>query len=393
MSNKSFTELDLYNPQFEKGKTFKSLDQTIDFLEAREKFTFKIKDISGLEIIDKGVKMALDVVEVDEHLLSNGSSREEIEFFISRYVFSHLASFLKIPTTMYDYYQRFLQLEKADFEACCENESEILGILFSDRYKAGDKTDYITAFKDGFGFYPRLIHSKVFYPYRDDKALNKMLTGFDSINQRSNLDYYFYKAFLTPYKSSIYFNDRNSIIVPKNQAHAGDIIESGIMMQNSECKGASFNFRTSVVKLVCDNGNVSAFNSDLAVKHYEGNFERKVQIAFSEVLKLTEQHAKKYLDAINYDNEISDNWADLVEIPSKYLAMKPNEKQEIAEIGRQQGYDFSVDGILQAITFKGSNRVYDDSNFERLNDKANTIIELAPEIAQWKPKRLRALAN
>ena len=66
--SKTYQELDLYNPQFEKGKTFKSLDDTRNFLETREKFTFEIKDITGLEIIDKGVKMALDVIEVDDNL-------------------------------------------------------------------------------------------------------------------------------------------------------------------------------------------------------------------------------------------------------------------------------------------------------------------------------------
>ena len=391
MSNQ-MSELDLYNPQFEKGKTLKNLEKTIDFLETREKFTFEIKDITELAIIDRGVQMALDVVEVDEHLKSNGGSREEVKFFISRKVFSHLASYLKIPTTMYDFYQRFLQLERPDFDACCEKEGEILQVLFRDRYKAGDKTDFITAFKDGFGFYPRVIHSKVYFPYRDDLALNKMVSGFKSINARSELDYYFYKAFITPYKTSLYFNDRHSTIVPKDQAHVGDIIEAGLCIQNSECKEASFNFRTSVIKLICDNGNVSAFNRDLSVRHYERNFERQIQLAFTEALKLTDQHAKKYLDAINYNNEISDDWADLIEVPKKYLAMKPNEKHEIAEIGRQQGYEFSPNGIIQAITYKSSNRVYDDNNFERLNTKVNNIIDLAPELSKWKPERLRALA-
>lgn len=390
--SKTYQELDLYNPQFEKGKTFKSLDATRDFLENREKFTYEIKDISGLEIIDKGVKMALDVIEVDEHLHKNGSLTEEVNFFISRFVFGHLANYLKIPTTMYDYYQRFLQLGNADFETCCEKESEILQVLFSDRYAKGDKTDYITAFEDGFGKYPRVIHSKVYYPYRDDLALSRMVSGFESINARSDLDYYFYKAFLTPYKSSLYFNDKSQTIVPKTQAHKGDIIEAGLCIQNSECKQASFNFRTSVVKLICDNGNISAFNKDLAIRHYERNFERRVQMAFTEALKLPEIHAAKYHNAINYDNEISDDWADLIEVPSKYLAMKIGEKKEIAEIGKQQGYDFSVDGIIQAITYKSSNRVYDDNNFERLNEKVNNVIDLAPEIAEWKPKRLKALA-
>lgn len=392
MSKTEISEMELYNPQFEKGKTFKSLDQTIDFLENREKFTFEIADIVGLEIIDKGIKMALDVVEVDDHLLSNGSSKEEIEFFISRKVFSHLASYLKIPTTMYDFYQRFLQLENADFLSCCEKEGEILQVLFSDRYKAGDKQDYITAFKDGWGFYPRVIHSKVYFPYEDSKALNRMVSGFNSINARSDLDYYFYKAFLTPYKSSLYFNDRSQTIVPKNQAHAGDIIEAGLCIQNSECKEASFNFRTSVVKLICDNGNISAFNRDLAVNHYAKFFEQKVQKAFTEALKLPEIHAQKYLNAISYDNEISDDWADLIEVPKRHLSMKPAERKEIAEIGRQQGYEFSPNGIIQAITYKASNRVYDDSNFDRLNEKVNLLIETAPELQNWRPKRLKALS-
>lgn len=392
MSNTKISEMELYNPQFEKGKTFMDLDETINFLEDREKFTFQISDITGLDIIDKGIKMRLDVVEVDDHLISNGSAKEEISFFISRKVFSHLASYLKIPVTMYDFYQRFLQLDWDDFSACCEKEGEILQVLFSDRYKSGDKTDYITAFKDGWGFYPRVIHSKVYFPYADGDALSKMVSGFDSINRRSELDYYFYKAFLTPYKSSLYFNDRSQSIIPKSQAHVGDVIEAGLCIQNSECKEASFNFRTSVVKLICDNGNISAFNKDLAVNHYAKFFEQKVQKAFTEALKLPELHAQKYLNAMSYDDDISDDWADFIEVPKKYVSMKPAERKEIAEIGKREGYKFSPSGVIDAITYKNAHRVYDDQNFDRLNEKVNLIIETAPQLQNWRPKRLKALS-
>ena len=193
------------------GKTLKSLDETISLLRNREKYTYEIKSIENLEIIPKGTKLTLGVEEVGEHLESLKKGGEEVNFFISRFVFGHLASFLKIPSRMYDYYQRFLELKKNDFDFCCEKEGEILKTLFQDRIEdRKKKPNFITTFKDDFGFYPRVIHSSVYYPYRDSKALDIMLKGFNSINIKypNMLKYEFEKAFITPYKTSMYFLNR-----------------------------------------------------------------------------------------------------------------------------------------------------------------------------------------
>ena len=133
------------------------------------------------------------------------------------------------------------------------------------------------------------------------------------------------------------------------------------------------------------------FNRDLSVKHYEANFERKVQIAFTKALDLEEQYATKYLNAVKYDNEISEDWGDLIDLPKRFLSMRENEKKEIIEIGKAQDYNFSPNGILQALTYKNTHRTFDDQNFDRINEKVNNIIEVAPELQKWKPKRLKAV--
>ncbi len=386
------SELELFNPQYEKGVRLTDLQKTIDFLDNREKFTYAIDGIEGIEVIDNGLKMILDVVEVDDHLktVNNAHSKEEIEFFVSKYVFNHLSTYLEIPSTLYAYYQRFLKLESDDYHECKDSESKILKTLFEDRHKKGNKTDFITTFKDGFGWYPRVIHSKVYYPYKDSEALDKMVHGFQSINARSELDYQFHDAFITPYKTTLTFHN----VQPRQTFKiVGDEYQSGLVIQNSECKGASFNFRAVMTRLACSNGMISNFNRDLSVRHYEGNFERKIQIAFSEALKLPERHAQRYLNALSYDEKISDDWADFVEIPSKFVSMRKNEKEEIAMIGAQQGYEMNVNGIVQALTYKNTHRVYDDDSYERINDKVLQIVDNARDLSNWKPKRIQALSN
>ncbi len=387
-------EVVLYNPEFEKGRTLKNLDKTIDFLNNRKKNTYKIRGIDDLEVINRGLKLELEVLEVDDHLKETSSSTNDIEFFISRFVFGHLAQFLKIPSRMYDYYQRFLTLSKDDFEYCCDKEGKILKTLFADRLNdKNKKPNFITVFEDDFGIYPRVIHSSIYYPYKDSKVLNIMIKGFDSINKRysDSLNYEFEKAFLTPYQSSLYFLNRYTHEAAPTRV--GEEIETGLCIQNSECKKASFNFRTAIMRLSCSNGSISRFNKDLSVKHYETNFERKVQLAFTKALELEDQYATKYLKAIEYDNEISDDWGDLIQLPNKFLSMRDNEKKEVIEIGKNQNYNFSPNGIIQAITYKNTNRTHDDQTFERLNEKVNDLIDTAPELQEWRPKRLRALSN
>lgn len=377
-----------YNPVYEKGKKFKKLDDAIDFLDNRTKYTFQTMGIAGLEMENNAPKLIIDAIEVDEFLnRTDFKAQEEIGFFIPKYVYNHLAEFLGMTSAKYSKdYQRYLSCEKENIEKLLELEGNILKILFEDRHKKGDKADYLTVFDDGFGKYPRVWHSKVYSPYPDSKALDKMLKGFEAINARSTLNYEFDELFATPFKSTLTFLNKET----KPLLIKGDEYEKGIVIQNSECKGASFNFRATMKRKVCDNGAITEFNKDLAVRHYENGFERRVQKAFTEALKLPDQHASEYLKALEYDDKISDNWADFVEIPKEFVSMRASEKEEMVSIARRENYDFNVNGIIQAITYKNSHDVYDDDNYERLNAKVLNVMRNANRISHWRPRTIDA---
>lgn len=387
--------VNIYNDVYEKGKTFKSYDKTLDFLDNRVKETYMLKGIIGLEIMSNGMKILFGVHETDNNLILNGSYMEK-EFFIPKYVWSHLTGFLKIPSPVYDFYQSFHGLlDKEDFKTCQNNEAENLEIMFNNRLEAKKQNNrlkdiFITVFKDSFGEYPRVIHSELYYPYRDSEALETVNNGFEALNRKyDDRDYGFKTAFLTPYCSN--FNYTNNLT--KTPTKIGEELESGLMIKNSECKLASFTFQTLMVRLACLNGLISNFrDSELKIKHYENGFERKIQNGFVKSLKLENKFASQYLKACEKTKPISLEWNDIQEIPNSILAMKPNEKQELIEIAKFEDYEFSPYGILQALTYKTTHRVHDDSNKERINKKALHILDNIDLLSEWKPKRLETTA-
>lgn len=385
---KNMSQVEL-NMKYEKALTVTDLDDVIDGFENRQKWTYKIDSIEDLEIIPNGIELAMGVQEYDEHLNCLDKADEIRAFFTPKFVWGHIAQFLGIPNRVYEHYQNFLKLNKEDFDACREHESEVLKILMNHRINDPNKSDsFITVFKDKwFGTYPRVIHSKIYYPYRDSEMLLTMMNGFKSINQRygTTRNYQFRKAFISPYKSRLFFGNT----ITKTPTVRNEETESGLVIENSECKAASFNFQTYVMRLSCLNGVVSRFNNkDLSVQHYLRNFERNVQKAFTTALELEDKYSKEYHDTIKYDNKISDNWADLLELPSEYLKMQPAEKKELIDIAQTEGYDFTPNKIMQAITYKQSHKTFDDNTFDRLNEKANIVMNKMPAIQNWKPARL-----
>lgn len=381
--------LNVYNDVFERAKTITKLDDAKDFLENREKQTYLLDGVSGLEIIRDGMKILFDVVETDDHLLKKGLPRIEKEFFIPKFVWNHLVGFLSIPNRVFDYYQRFRDLSNEDFIRCQECESEVLQILFNDRLDQQKKNTrikelYLTVFNDGFGEFPRVIHSELYYPFRDYEALTMLLDGFLSVNREHNdRDYAFKNAYISPYSSEFRFTNEKT----KTPTVRGEEIESGVSVQNSECKYASFNFQAYILRLQCLNGATSRYNdTDLRVKHYEHGFKQKIANAFRKALHLENDFARKYMDSVKYNEKLSNDWADLLDIPKSILAMNPNEKEELVEIGRTQDYDFTPYGVLQALTYKSSHRSHNDSTKDRINEKACIVLDNIEELSEWIPE-------
>lgn len=384
----------LYSDVYEKAKRFTDYEKAYDFVDNRTKDTFLLGGIAGLGIEPNGMKIEFDVRETDEHLILNNTPITQEEFFISNYVWNHLAGFLGIPVPVFNYYQRFIELNKEDFRTCQENEAEILQILFNDRLDKKLKSSrikdiYITVFEDGFGRFPRVIHSDIYYPYKDSRSFDVVNNGLQSANEKyQDKDYRFKNAWISPYSSEIQFSNNNT---KSELVNVGDTIESGISVINSECKLASFTYQALIIRLSCLNGVTNNFKDNaLRIRHYESGFEQKIKAGFVKVLKLENDFAKIYLEASEFNQPISDNWSDLLELPSSFLAMKQPEKQEIIEIAEKEEYKFSPYGIVQALTYKSSHKAFDDSTKKRINDKALHVLDNIELMQEWKPKRLEA---
>ncbi|KKM01940.1 hypothetical protein LCGC14_1789410 [marine sediment metagenome] len=200
-----------------------------------------------------------------------------------------------------------------------------------------------------------------------------LLKGLETVNeQNTDREYSFKSAELSPYQSKFNFTNFQS----QTKVRQGETIESGIAVINSECKRASFNFQNYVLRLECANGMTSNIKDvDLRVKHYESGFQQKIQNAFVKSLRLEDKFASKYIEAVSYDQEISEDWADLLDIPSSILALSNAEKTELIEIGRNKYDKFTPYNVLNTLTDKGTHGTHDDSSKERYNAKALNLLD------------------
>ena len=392
----------VYSDAYEKAKQFNNLDHAIDFLDNRVKSTYRLEGLIGLEIIPNGIKMILLVKEADNNLFLTGTNSYEKEFFIPKYVWNHLTSFLNVPSRVFEYYQSFRNLiSEQDFKKCQDNESEILGIMFNNRLEekrikeeAGKKAKkdlYITSFKDGFGEFPRIIHSDLYYPYEDSEALEMIINGFNSVNAKhDNREYEFKNAFISPYRSEFSFSNLQT----KTPVKVGEEIESGITLINSECKNNSLTFQALVIRLMCLNGVISEFpDNTLKIRHYENAFENKIKNGFVKVLQLENKFAKQYMEASEKDKKISNDWADFLEVPNSILAMQNSGKQELIDIAKQQDYAFTPYGVIQALTYKGSHRTHDDNTKKLINKKTVNILDNIDLLQKWSPREASVSQN
>ncbi len=375
----------------ERSRRFDNLDKTINFLAERTKKTYYLQGIENLEILSDGLKILFNVIETDDHLIKLGMQVIEKEFFITRYVWSHLSGFLSVPNKVYDYWQLMKELPLSKFIECQDHESEVIKILFNHRVEqvktTRKKNIYLTIFNDQFGEFPRVIHSDIYYPYPDLEALETLMTGMDTVNeQNGDRDYMFRSSYLSPYQST--FNFTNKLTNTK-AVHGKNAIESGISVTNSECKRASYNFQAYILRLVCSNGSTSRFrDKELNVKHYESGFRQKIQAGFVKALELEDVYAAKYINAVNYDQPISNDWADLLKLPASILALERKEKEELIDIGiNSDDNEFTPYNVLQAITYKSSHKSYTDNTKARFNDKGNQLLEKIAALQKWVPNK------
>jgi len=383
-------ELLIYNDMYERTLNFNDLDKARDFVKERVKKTYLLKGIEGIEILKGALNIDFDVIETDDHLIKRGLFPEEKIFLTSRYVWGHLAGFLNISSRLYDFMQVFWTLSEEDRIECQEHFAEILKILFNHRLKEQEKNSrirdiFITVFSDGFGEFPRVIHSGIYYPYPDHEALDTIVKGFDTINeQNADRQYEFKTAEISPYQSK--FNFTNGLSM--TEVGHGDTIESGIAIINSECKKASYNYQNFIWRQTCKNGATSRWtDNELNIRHYESGFEAKIRRGLVKALRLEDEYAHKFIEASKHDQKISDDWADLLDIPSSILAMEKKEKEEIIGIGKSQGLKFTPYEVVNALTFKATHQSHDDATKERINEKANIVIDNIEKLSLWEPKQ------
>ncbi len=383
-------QLLVYNDYYERTKTFNEIEKVRKVFDNRTKQTYLLKGIESIEIPRRNeLDILFSVIETDDHLIKKGMPIDEREFFVSRYVFSHLAGFLGVPSKLYDLVDIFWVLPEDKRIECTEYLGGILTNFFNHRLEQQEnnsrlKDIYITVFNDVWGEFPRVIHSDVYYPYPDGSAFEMLLKGVETINQQNpDRQYTFQTAELSPYQSVFNFTNYKS----RTQVRPKETIESGISVMNSECKKASFNFQDYVLRLECINGIKSRHrDNDLSVRHYESGFQQKIQNAFVKALRLEDEFASKYIKAVEYDQEISDDWADLLDIPSSILALNKGEKQDLIELGRTKYKEFTPYNVLNVLTDKATHGVHNDADKERYNEKAVIILDNIEKLSVWKPR-------
>jgi hypothetical protein len=377
-----------------RSRKFDSYDKVLDFLEDRTKEIYKIDGINKLSFNKFGdLEMSLDVLE-DDRGMNYQTKHFENTLFIPKYVWSHLANFLGLPTNIYEYYKVLSKrLNKTDLDVALSYESDVLSMLYEERNERKAlskrlKDIYIGVFEDGFGKFPRTIFSERYREYSDSDALKEMQNNLNQLSsQKYEIDYQFKDAYLSPYQSSFNFIDNNANM---KLEHVNDEIRGGIRVTNSETKSSSLRYGSLIMRLACTNGLIRTFKDQvLKIMHVDSdNFALKCKQGFVKCLQLTSNFAESFAKLDKYSNVISNNWNDIIDIPSSYLALNNNEKKEIIEIANKENYQMNAYGIVQALTFKSSHGTMDDKAHKKYNDKALKVMENAKKISKWIPKRL-----
>jgi len=380
-------ELMVYADRSERTLIVKDKQEAKKILSERVKQTFLLKGILGLELTSSDVIVTFDVIETDDHLVKKGMIAKAKPFFTSQHVFRHLTGFLGVPTGIYDLIQTFRVLTESQRIECLEHLAEILKIHFEHRLyeveNSRKKDIYLTVFTDIFGSFARVIHSGVYYPYPDSEAFEKLDKGVQIVNEQNpDRQYKFRSADISPYQTKVNYTNHLS----KTKVSEGNTIESGFTATNSECKKASYNFQSYVLRLECMNGATSRYtDNDLRVKHYEAGFEQKITRAFVKALKLEDKFALKFIEATKYDNKISDDWADLLKLPSSILALNNPEKKELIELGERKYGEFTPANVVNVLTDKATHNSRDDNTSARFNEKAVIVVNNIERLSQWVP--------
>lgn len=373
------------------SKVYTDYESTVKVLENRKRETYELKGIDNINFNSKGdLNIAYIVRNADD--LTYGSYDDEMikDFFTPKYVFNHLASYLDLPAALYDYITAMRRLDKGDQQVALSNFSDNLKMFMNFRIKkqiesSRMRTHYITVFEDIFGKFARIIRSELYRPYEDSNALTDFHGNLELINKNSNSNYYFKRARISPFRSNFEYLDDTSKEL--KLVNVGDEMGAGVVNFNSETKDSSNGYQYLLMRLACLNGLVSTFkDSEIKIRHMGDDFALRSQKGFLKTLKLGDTFTKMFSDLDLKSKKISNNWNDLLTIPSELLAMKKNDKKELINIAQQEEYVFSPYGIVQALTFKSNHRTNSDNDFNTFNDKAVKIMRNVKKVNKWSPK-------
>ncbi len=379
-------------------KKFTDFNQAVKVLGQRTYKTYKLCGLSSLRFNQYGdLTVGYEVIDTDLSGVAEYSQEYTKRLFTPKHVWNHLVSMLKLPSMLYDYYELFKKLGQSQLDMCLDMERDILSMFFDHREadklqreenKSGHylKDHYISVFTDIHGEFPRVIRSELYRPYSDLDALIDTNDNLKKHNEVKGSDFNFKNATYSPYKLKANFLDNKK----KAELHkVGDKVCAGVNMFNSETKDSSYGFQVLMMRLICSNGAVSSFvDNTLKVKHIGADFEKNTLIAFKRALQLSNKYIEQYMNLEKFSEPISNSWNDLLEIPSKLITLNNREKLNLIQVAERESYNFSAYGLVQALTFEGSNNSRTDKDIKRYNDKANLIIENPTNISKWIPNRL-----
>ncbi|GAH83241.1 unnamed protein product, partial [marine sediment metagenome] len=201
------------------------------------------------------------------------------EWYLPKYAFSQLASYLGIPVRTYDFIELASPLQESEKrldsgerDLYLENISENLEVLCQNRLEREKESKrlqkhYITVFTDLFGTAVRRVASDIYSPYEDWKAVMDTNSNLQKVNNAKGTDYQHTESYISPNKVTSNFVNSNYKIHLKN---LNDEIKGGISMMNSETKSSSFGYQALIFRLACTNGLISTFkDAMLTVKHVQ----------------------------------------------------------------------------------------------------------------------------
>lgn len=354
--------------------SFEDLDPTIDFLEDRFTELLEIKSIDEIGVEDGELFITFGVQEKD------GSATFTERYYVPRFTFSHLCSFLNIPATVADYFAELSRLTPLEADIALKNESDHLGALMEKRLQnVNTRPIFMHLTSDEFGEFPRAITSDQYVRYEDLDCVRDMN---DAIEKTQNVNYEFSMAQITPYQ--IIFGYQNKV---------GEIcdeeVASGLAFYNSESKKRSLSMMDMILRLLCTNGLYSVQRRggpNFRISHTGGDFHAKRINSFNKLVKNQGKFFESIKEIENHNDPIGGtlDWEYIHQLPSEYLAMRKGERSEIVDIATDEGYDFTPWGLVQALTYKGNHLAEDGNDTARLNEKATQIVLNAEDLTLYE---------